>query len=588
MENKGTLLTFISEYKEKSQEQEYYVEGTNSSYIGRQTNDAPTKYLLDCAKEDGIEIEHFICIVTDKSMEKVNGESGYSNFVRNILKYYQADNIEDIEIKNDFSSESFPINNKTIVVDKIHYDNSISKTETRILELYNSFSLKTKNDEEFYIDCTGGMRDINFLVLSIVRYLEYSGKKSNKSVYAEYLTKQLHPMEQIYEMFSIINAVDEFVTTGRVNKLNELSKKHINTSEEIQKLINSLKKFSEHMEISRISQFQSNVEEIRQCLEECKLVAFENDIFGGMVKGLIKSIEERMPLDDNNTILDWVEWCVKNGLLQQAVTLYKEKIFDDYNNNKNIRKIIENKNSLLLECAKRKKMKTVEKNIEKSSLQSVYFESLLPIREQCNGYLKLKNEFGKDKKRIPHYEILDFFDIENEKELEEKILSTENKKKNVVKKVYFSQGELNDRKTIKELFERYVVIKEIRNCMNHASEIKDNLTDINAKLNTNISIEYNCIKKYLCETIRINKAYYEKCKKEGDIVLNDKLVLLRIELEEKENNSYKKDNRKSNNYKKINKDSRKKNNKRNHSNKHKNNALMESVGDAINRSGWKS
>ena len=69
--NEGILLLFLSKRNGNSKEKEYLIENDKNGkdYEGIQTDDAPVKYLIDCAASNGEKISKILYIVTQEVKE---------------------------------------------------------------------------------------------------------------------------------------------------------------------------------------------------------------------------------------------------------------------------------------------------------------------------------------------------------------------------------------------------------------------------------------------------------------------------------------------------------------------------------------
>ena len=87
---KGIILLFLSEYRSDNEPLNYEVEDIREqgrTFEGTQTNDAPVKYLLHNAADNGDRIEKIVCIVTAKVKEQKSDEK----FQKMVNDYIQTD-----------------------------------------------------------------------------------------------------------------------------------------------------------------------------------------------------------------------------------------------------------------------------------------------------------------------------------------------------------------------------------------------------------------------------------------------------------------------------------------------------------------
>lgn len=229
------LLLFLSDYKAGSKQEDYY-ENVDKDPVssGAQTNDAPVKYLLETAlKDDKLNPDRklsVLCItsnqvMTDKVKEDENGETKEFTMWERFRNYFTRYIIEDLGCgKDSFEFISIPYD-----YDKRTKQLSNESTDQMAQRIFGEISDKLeKNDiSDVYVDYTGGLRDIAFLMTTIIRYLEFNGINCQKVVYSQYFRdkdkkNRIYNITYIYEMFQMINGVNEFVTTGRAAVLNEI------------------------------------------------------------------------------------------------------------------------------------------------------------------------------------------------------------------------------------------------------------------------------------------------------------------------------------------------------------------------------
>ncbi|MCI8837816.1 MAG: hypothetical protein HFG74_07095 [Hungatella sp.] len=216
MGKKGLLLVFISDYKEGNEPEEYRVhgdEGAASWQIeGTQTNDAPVKYLISKALKDDNKIEKIICMVSEKVREK-----GFEQFECMVNAYIQSSE----ELKTAYRGEK-------ITFVPIGYPESKEDISDRAAEVYKEIASAGCIGGEYgagiYIDYTGGLRDMNFLMTGIIRYLEYRGVSCEEIAYSyrdfkDKSKNRIYSLKCIYSMYQLLNGVAQFVDTGNAELL---------------------------------------------------------------------------------------------------------------------------------------------------------------------------------------------------------------------------------------------------------------------------------------------------------------------------------------------------------------------------------
>lgn len=318
------ILLFLSDYKkiysedkEKVvQEATYTVEGSEATFIGVQTNDVPIQYMFKQAKESGGCIKRVICIVSYKVLKEPENEPQlvkFKNYVNELNKQYQEENeISYIEIPYDYDEET---------KEKVDYGKQLP--EVIYSKLLSCFETIEEN-EEVYIDYTGGLRDISFLMTSIVRFLEFKGLRCGEIVYSNLFNKKLYDIHYIYDIYQIINGVNEFVNTGNARELSKIYNK-IGGNDPARKLIGDIMNFSNALSICDIRNLDDKVNEL---LNDIAILELDDakDIYSAMLKTLAPIIKEKMYLQEGLNYPKMIKWCVENNMIQQAATIYTDKM----------------------------------------------------------------------------------------------------------------------------------------------------------------------------------------------------------------------------------------------------------------------
>ena len=332
MDYENVLLLFLSNYREESRQAKYsYFESETKKeviFTGEQTNDAPAKCLMSCAmktsKEDNgkkVAFHKILCIVTKETLTDCHdGKTTYQLFEERLKAYCEEENINsDFEIcRIEYNMKDEEKNDPT--------------TERRAMYIYGQISdaLNIKSPEKkktyVYVDYTGGFRDISFLMTSIIRYLEFADIECKKILYANFFAKEkrIYELNCIYDMYQMINGVSEFVSTGNAVQLGKLFEKE-NTPD----LIKAIIEFSNSMAVCDMSKIDQTVSDMAKLTEEVQ--EEQNSVYYEMFQSMIPTIREKMRLKEvvkqgkiNYPVL--IDWCTDNGLIQQATTLYVEKM----------------------------------------------------------------------------------------------------------------------------------------------------------------------------------------------------------------------------------------------------------------------
>ena len=313
----GILLLFLSDFKDKSESgSDYTINGR--SYFGRQTNEAPTKFLLDTAHTDGYPIKKVLCITSKLVIEKKNndGKTSYEVFSERLREYRSSK-------KYDGEVDIIPID----------YEKSEEEKENDgfsdiALPVYTELNenLRSNDDIRVYIDYTGGFRDISFLMTTVVRFLEIKGIKTGRIVYSSYTEHRIIDITYIYNIMRLINGVDEFSSTGNPGILNGFVK-----DEELKgayDLLKAITELADQISLCQIDGIDNSFANVKTALETFALdeAKGETALYLAMLKEMIPIIKKNMYLDEAVSIPNIIRWCLDNSLIQQAITLYVEKM----------------------------------------------------------------------------------------------------------------------------------------------------------------------------------------------------------------------------------------------------------------------
>lgn len=313
---KGILILFLSEYK-KGDKLFYKVEeSTNDKtegFQGIETNDAPVKYLLHCAKSNGDLIQKVIYIVTKKVKDK-NNDKDFQNMVNQYI-------VNDEELRDVYQQVK-------IEFCPVDYSETIQKTPERAFQIYSQFSnyLLTEENASVYIDYTGGLRDTSFLMTVIIRYMEYQDITCKKIVYSNKFDKMIYSIDCVYDMFQLLNGVDQFVRTGNAELLQECYEKE--NDDATKKLLEQMIKFSKAMSLCDIKNIDSIIADLDKAIKNYEQYASKDSFMGMMFGDLMDIIKRKLYIEDGRkfTYLKLIRWCVDNNMIQQALTLYIEKM----------------------------------------------------------------------------------------------------------------------------------------------------------------------------------------------------------------------------------------------------------------------
>lgn len=334
------IILFLSTYNEGAKDIEYKVENDEEiKFIGTQTYQAPIQYLLQQAKNENKNVRRIICITSHEVKTK-----------KYAVKTDQNDDCKEVsqfELFMEYVNQHVTENENEIEFVEIPYDyyldgngeaQKTSDPQAFSKAVYNkmleSFGEKMEN-EEIYIEYTGGFRDISFLMTSIIRFLEFKGLECGKIVYSNYSTKKICDIHYIYDIYQIINGVNEFVNTGNAKELSKMKQFSSEGNTTANNLINNIIEFSNALSICNIGLLDKITKVLIDNIKELES-SKENDIYILMLKSLVPTIKEKMYLEEEINYPKMIKWCAENNMIQQAATIYTDKMPQYYYRKENI------------------------------------------------------------------------------------------------------------------------------------------------------------------------------------------------------------------------------------------------------------
>lgn len=179
-----------------------------------------------------------------------------------------------------------------------------------------------------HADMTGGMRNASMMMLGVMRLLEYSQIKMGRVLYSYWERGRVEDSADVYRFFDLVAGAKEFVNYGSVIELNSYFDKEKETSAELKGLLDAMRNFSESIKLCQYGEFKKAIrdlgENIKLFSQKLDAQSDANDrLFSTMLPIIQRSYGPLLASDND---LEIIEWCVKRGYLQQAMTLYTERV----------------------------------------------------------------------------------------------------------------------------------------------------------------------------------------------------------------------------------------------------------------------
>ena len=285
------LVLFLSTSKPNAKEITF--NSNIGEFKGINSNDAPTKYILKSLKNSNQTLNQIVCIVTEQSKNDI------SIYKDTVTEYCKELNVTPPTI------ESVPYDGNSATI--------------------KSITEKLNPEDNIYIDTTGGLRDTCYTLLLIAKFMEYANTTVKTAVYGNFVEKTISDITPTYRLFNLISGAENFTSFGNCKALSDIFKDSKNAH--IKELIDAMEQFSDAMTLCQTKDIDSIFCKLKDSLNELKDNIDTNDNYELLFYQLVEPISKKFGLDkDTIDYLNIIRWCLDNNLIQQAITIYTDKI----------------------------------------------------------------------------------------------------------------------------------------------------------------------------------------------------------------------------------------------------------------------
>lgn len=334
-------------------------------YNGIQTNDAPLQYLMDAVCKNGEKLEKVILLpskeVMYKDVPELQSHTAYGRLCKLIHRYHsillghdeREDELDVQAIAIDYALEqenSGGYKEEEVYTRREQTEDGEAEPSVvipkspgeRLPQMFDELAKELSGCSKVYIDFTGGQRDMNFLMVAIIKFLQTTGLSCGEIIYSNINGKQrfLMDMDIQYQMFQLINATNEFLNTGSAKQLDDFFKPLDTTCGEdtdkasnlVKEIVGLMKKYSEMINVCNLDKLDDTVRKLVDKIDEFTQDESDN-LYSQMFRSILPIIKERLYLErvidenDNKKVVNYsyiIKWCLDNDMLQQALTLYVE------------------------------------------------------------------------------------------------------------------------------------------------------------------------------------------------------------------------------------------------------------------------
>lgn len=195
-----------------------------------------------------------------------------------------------------------------------------------------------------HADMTGGMRNASMMMLGVMRLLNFSGLQMGRILYSNWeQNRDVNYVEDsqaqdVYRFFDLVAGATEFAKYGSVEKLADYYNIDVfeqkpytaecGLNRELYELVNAMGYFAQSIKLCHYGELEDACALLAEKIQAFTNLAPQNyDANDKLFSTLLPTIEEsyKTVLSAHDD-LDIITWCVKQGHLQQAMTLYTERV----------------------------------------------------------------------------------------------------------------------------------------------------------------------------------------------------------------------------------------------------------------------
>lgn len=289
------IVVYLSIKPYIEEEKTAYFYGEAGDFVmGSRTNDAPLEYFFEKYPE---EISEVIVVCSKEAFDDGSFHRLEREIVRGRAKITKIDSDDGKKLSGELPIE-------------------VMKT------------LHKGEKEEILIDSTGGLRNDIISSLMTSELLSYHNIAIKEVIYSEYYKpivkkedpkkkNRLHSLKETTDLFLLIAGMQEFNNTGSIITLEKYFALGT-TPTSILRMFSAITALNDSITLCRVDKIEEKINALNHALSQVK--EEENPLFFMLISTFYKKYGENM------NMLDLISWCVDNGKLQQALTLFHEKI----------------------------------------------------------------------------------------------------------------------------------------------------------------------------------------------------------------------------------------------------------------------
>ena len=226
-------------------------------------------------------------------------------------------------------------------------DETVDTNMKALLALADELRKKDGNQDKakVHFDMTGGLRTVTQMMTSLLYLLKHSKVNIGNVLYSDFTKNTVDDMSELFDINTLVAAIEEFTNYGSTRSLQAYFKADYTDvttmSESCHQLIEAMKAFSIAVSLCIPFEMVKAIKVLKEAIETFKAapaLSVKEETFKYTIHTVETEYKALLQHVDNDTKLKLsiIYWCVKKGLLQQALTLstewlpqilFQEKIF---------------------------------------------------------------------------------------------------------------------------------------------------------------------------------------------------------------------------------------------------------------------
>ena len=182
-----------------------------------------------------------------------------------------------------------------------------------------------------HADITGAFRHTGIMVMNIMQLLRYYGIEIGLVLYTEVYGKKIYRINNMQNLFLLLNGVDEFVRNGNVGAFKEYVAQDMpEKSPVLEHLIQAMENFSIAIRLCMPNAIVSITKDLKVAVRQFIQKHNRKNIQEDMLAKIMQKVEEEYSSfwdekkDEDDLILEIIHWCMRKDLWQQAMTFGME------------------------------------------------------------------------------------------------------------------------------------------------------------------------------------------------------------------------------------------------------------------------